>query len=148
PREILGVPAQISKPTGTTSTTPTTPATSQVTAAPAASMVQLEQKYGFNAPSGKSDKDFAKYAQNFTKERDLAAKFAPKFNIDPEMVVWWTWFETAPPYDSYSYNNCHDALVAPDTNCGTPGSGQWQIGYGEQMAPLLSGSTLQEAFVA
>lgn len=107
---------------------------------------QFQEKYGFLDPSGPSGLDFEQYADNFAVERDLAVKYAPEFNLEPEMVVWWTWFETHEPFDSWHYQNClNDTEYPIDQECGAIGSGDWQVGYGQQYSVGMGGG-LKTAF--
>jgi murein DD-endopeptidase MepM/ murein hydrolase activator NlpD len=106
-------------------------------------MAEFQQKYGFPAPNGVGTVDISQYSANFAILRDLAAKYASTIPIEPEMIVWWSLAETAPPYDSYSYSNCMDQTREVDLNCPDPSSGRWQIGYGQQFAVF---SLLKEAY--
>ncbi len=94
-------------------------------------------KYGFLTPTKASSIDFAKYKDNFAQARDAAVKHAPKFNLEPEMVVWWTYFETKAPYDSVSYQNCLENYLDINQACSAIGYGSWQVGYGQQYAKGL-----------
>jgi murein DD-endopeptidase MepM/ murein hydrolase activator NlpD len=148
PRDMLDVPANGSAATPTPAASPVPSNTTQVKAAVslATTMEQMQQKYGFNAPTGQSGLDLAKNSADFATERDLAIKYAPNFDLEPQMVVWWTFAETKNPYDSYHYNNCRNNSSFPLTDsCDSIASGNWQIGYGQQYSASL-GSGLSEAF--
>lgn len=148
PRDIFDVPANGSSASPSTrpGTNPTVEGASTVKSnvlaetSPATTMEQFQSKYGFNAPTGQSDRDFAKYGSQFATERDLAVKYAPEFGIEPQLVVWWTWAETKAPFDSVHYQNClNDSDYPLDQACPATGSGDWQVGYGQQygQAPNL-----------
>jgi murein DD-endopeptidase MepM/ murein hydrolase activator NlpD len=148
PRDMFDTPAGTI--TVSANLAPVTPSNSKVAAdtAMATTMAAMQEKYGFNAPQGQSDLDFTKYASNFGVERDLATKYAPAFNVEPQMVVWWTWAETAEPYDSYHYQNClNDTHYPLDQACSAVESGNWQVGYGQQYAMNFGGG-LAKAFEA
>lgn len=142
-------------PTGTPSPTPTATSAkadeSKVAAATTSlRMDELMTKYGFYSPQGQSNRNFSDYLVNFGIARDLAIKYAPTFNIDPEMIVWWIWSETATPYDSYGYQNCDDLHpgIPIDQSCNKITSGDWQVGYGQQYSVGLVGDNLANAFKA
>ncbi len=140
PREMLGQPASGSQP----SVKGVSTKNGQVLQATTASNFgQFQQKYGFNTPTSPSQVDFDTYAANIATLRDFAVKWAPKFNLEPEMVVMWSLSETTPPYDSWSYSHCHNmgGVIDPGEVCG---DNNWQIGYGQQWS---THDGLDEAFI-
>lgn len=112
----------------------------------ATTYAQFKQKYGFQEPNGPSHVDWDLYRDVFTTVRDNAVKVAPSFNIEPEMIVWWVFFETKPPYDSYTYSNCLDNASKSVVSyvCEGATSGGWQVGYGQQYSQTLD--LIAEAF--
>lgn len=100
---------------------------------PAPNFSEFITKYGFNNPLGTGSPTVSNYPDAFAVAAEAAQKWS-RSGLDPQIVLWWNFFDTKAPYDSYHYSNCGNRDYDVNTNCDLTGGVAWQLGYGVQFA--------------